>query len=118
MCGVDRHRKTSYNNVYSYLHPVSPRQYPNCKWITVSNYFGNRSLFIRSGVVRTVQIYCIVIHYYDMLEAAATEGEQSAAEDEQATAGEDKPAAAEGADAEQQPAAAGETGEKTPAPAE
>ena len=118
MCGVDRHWKTSYNNVYSYLHPVSPRQYPNCnRIVTVTNYFGNRSLLIRSGVVRSVRIYCIVIHYYDILEAAATEGEQSAAEGEQATAGEDKPAAAEGADAEQQPAA-GETGEKTPAPAE
>ena len=62
-------------------------------------------------------IVTIVIHDYDILEAAATEGEQSAAEGEQAIAGEDKPAAAEGADAEQQPAA-GETGEKTPAPAE
>ena len=63
-------------------------------------------------------IVTIVIHDYDILEAAATEGQQSAAEGEQAIAGEDKPAAAEGADAEQQPVAAGETGEKTPAPAE
>ena len=77
---------------------------------------GNRSLLIRSGVVRSVRIYCIVIHYYDILEASATEGEQSAAEGEQAAAGEEKPAAAEGADAEQQPA--GETGEETPTPAE